>query len=105
MVLIIVSGALCLGIVIGWLVRYFLNRLREYTVQSLASIVTILVGGTITKFLDSDPFSLGTRVYPIGLLIGILVYPLIASSDREKNVQPTIPSVENKDPQSSVAKS
>jgi hypothetical protein len=97
MVLLIISGALCLGIVIGWLVRYFLNRLREYTVQSLASIVAILVGGTITKFLDSDPFSLGTRVYPVGLLIGILVYPLIASSDREKNVQAAAPPADDKD--------
>jgi len=84
MMIIVILGALCLGIVIGWLCRYFLNRLKVYTIQSMASIVTILIGGTVTKFLNSDPWSLGNYFYPVGLLIGVLAYPLISRSDGQQ---------------------
>ena len=80
--LLILLGALSLGIVIGWLVRFFLDRLRVFNVKALASIVSILVGGVVAHFLGADPFRVSVWAYPIGLLIGILVYPLISLLDK-----------------------
>jgi hypothetical protein len=65
-------GAICLGAVVGWLIVYSLRRLEQMTVQSLAGIVALAVGGVITRFLEFDkrafPF------YPMGLALGFLLY-------------------------------
>ena len=69
-------GATCLGIVIGWLVRYFLKRFKNYTPQILGSLISILFGGAILFFLEKGKDAIW--FYPIGLLIGFIVYSMVA---------------------------
>ena len=82
--LIMVIGAFCLGVTIGWLVRFFLARLEKFDIKALAAVVSILVGGAVARFLGGDPFHVATWMYPIGLLVGVLAYPLIAKLDRPR---------------------
>jgi NhaP-type Na+/H+ or K+/H+ antiporter len=69
-------GTLSLGIVIGWLVRYFIRRFKNFTPQAFGLVVSIMLGGAVVKFLDADPSV--TFYYPIGLLIGFVVYTVLA---------------------------
>jgi hypothetical protein len=69
-------GACSLGIVIGWLVRYFIRRFTTFNPQVLSTLVSILVGGVVIRFLDGDKTA--WWFYPIGLLIGFIVYSVIA---------------------------
>jgi NhaP-type Na+/H+ or K+/H+ antiporter len=81
--LFILIGALSLGITIGWVVRYFLARLEKYDMKALSAIVSILTGGAVAHFLGGDPFHVAVWMYPVGLLVGVLAYPLIAKLDRD----------------------
>ena len=69
-------GATCLGIVIGWLVRYFIRRFETFNPQILGSVVSILLGGAVVRFLEADKTV--WWFYPIGLLLGFIVYSVIA---------------------------
>ena len=69
-------GSTSLGIVIGWLVRYFLFRFKKFDRNVLSSVVTILLGGVVLKFLSTDKSVIW--FYPIGLLIGFVVYTVTA---------------------------
>ena len=73
-------GAACLGIVIGWLARYFLTRFRSFTPKIMASVVSILVGGAAVEFLSMGTGGGPNTVwfYPIGLLVGFVVYTIVA---------------------------
>ena len=44
-------GALCLGLVMGWLVRYFLDRFTQFNAKALGSVASVLAGGVILKLL------------------------------------------------------
>jgi hypothetical protein len=70
-------GATCLGIVIGWLVRFFLFRMKTFVVKGLGSIVSVLVGGTAIRFLATDKTV--WWFYPIGLLVGFVVYSVVGA--------------------------
>jgi uncharacterized membrane protein len=73
-----IIGALSLGIVVGWLVRYFIRRFKSFTPKVLGSVVTAAIGGAVIRFLEHD-----TNVwwfYPIGLLLGFVVYSIVAVS-------------------------
>lgn len=69
-------GATALGIVVGWLVRYFIRRFESFTPKALGSVVSIIAGGAIISFLKTDMSV--WWFYPIGLLIGFIVYTIIA---------------------------
>jgi len=67
-------GAGCLGTVIGWYL-YYINRYRkdEIKLEDLATVITALVGGTITKvFEDGSNHLFGA--YGMGLFIGFFGY-------------------------------
>jgi hypothetical protein len=68
-------GATSLGIVIGWLVRYFIRRFKTFTPSVLSSVLSIVLGGAAIKFLAADKTV--WWFYPIGLLIGFIVYQVI----------------------------
>lgn len=70
------TGATCLGIVIGWLVRYFIRRFNAFNPQVLGSVVSILAGGVVVKFLEADKTV--WWFYPIGLFIGFVLYTAVA---------------------------
>lgn len=76
-----VAGSMCLGVVIGWLIRYFLARFTEFNVRIFTSIVSVLCGGAIIKMFP-DPYQYAGWFYPIGLLLGVILYPLISILDR-----------------------
>ena len=65
-------GSLCLGIVIGWLVRYFIKRFKSFSPSVLSSVISIIGGATATRLLASD--STVVWYYPMGLLIGFIAY-------------------------------
>jgi uncharacterized membrane protein YfcA len=76
MTLISATGATSLGIVIGWLVRYFIRRFDKFGPMVLGSLVSIIFGGAAIKFLEAD-----TSVwwfYPIGLLLGFVIYHIVS---------------------------
>jgi uncharacterized membrane protein YfcA len=70
-------GATCLGIVIGWLVRYFIRRFDKFGPMVLGSLVSIVFGGAAIKFLEADKTV--WWFYPIGLLLGFVIYHVVAA--------------------------
>jgi uncharacterized membrane protein len=69
-------GATCLGMVVGWLVRYFIRRFDKFNAQVLGSIVSILAGGAVVRFLEADRTV--WWFYPIGLFLGFVLYTAVA---------------------------
>jgi hypothetical protein len=80
-------GAMCLGIVIGWLVRFFIWRFETFSPSVLSSVISILLGGGITRFLSADPNV--WWFYPIGLLVGFVVYQVIATNEVRRRTATT----------------
>jgi hypothetical protein len=72
-------GCLSLGIVIGWLVRYFIRRFAKFSPSVMGSTITIVCGGAVARFLDANPMVLW--FYPIGMLLGFVIYHLIAKRE------------------------
>jgi|GEM_PF-6129130 chromate transport protein ChrA len=73
MVFIEALGVLCVGIVVMWLVWYFVTRFKEFSVQVLSSLVAIVFAGVVLQFVqlaDKTDF----WYYPIGLLLGLVLY-------------------------------
>ena len=68
-------GVTCLGIVVGWLVRYFIRRFKSFGVGGLGSLLSIVVGGAVLKFLSVDNVTIW--YYPIGLFVGFVIYQVI----------------------------
>lgn len=75
-------GSTSLGIVMGWLVRYFIRRFDKFNPKVFSSVVSILVGGVIVKYLGTDQNVLW--FYPIGLLLGFAIYHVIATIEVNK---------------------
>ena len=69
-------GSLSLGIVIGWLVRYFIRRFKRFTPATLTTVISIMAGGAAVKFLQADKTVLW--FYPVGLLLGFCIYTVLA---------------------------
>ncbi len=69
------TGILCLGAVVGWLVRYFLFRFDEFTPTIMGATVSIVLLTGVVKFLgySKDVF---VWIYPIGLALGFIIYSL-----------------------------
>ncbi len=77
-------GAVSLGVVIGWLVSYFVRRFKKFNPQILASTIPIFIGGGVIKFLQDN--SSAIWFYPIGLLIGFSLNVLFAWLDGNEDV-------------------
>ena len=69
-------GVLSLGIIIGWLIRFFIKRFKSFTPKALTSVVTLIVGGSTVKLLGADKTLFW--FYPIGLLAGFTIYTILA---------------------------
>ena len=72
-------GATSLGVVIGWLVRYFIRRFDTFGPTILGSVISIALGGAVLKFLEADKSV--WWFYPIGLLVGFIIYQIIVTLD------------------------
>ena len=57
-----------IGIVVGWLVRYFVVRLKNYTISGLTSVIAILVAGAVVNYLGPDKSV--NAFYAVGLVMG-----------------------------------
>ncbi|MCP4370583.1 MAG: hypothetical protein GY797_21090 [Deltaproteobacteria bacterium] len=69
-------GVTCMGVVVGFLVRYFVYRYDNFTPKALGATVSVLVGGSIAKFLTNSEDAFW--FYPIGLLVGFIVWSVLA---------------------------
>ncbi len=70
---IVAIGALCLGILIGILVAYFVEEAKEMTFRVLSSAIGVLAGGgviAIFHLMGTSKPSDEYWFYPIGLLVG-----------------------------------
>jgi hypothetical protein len=70
-------GSTSLGVVIGFLVRYFIRRFNSFSASVLSSVITIILGGAVIKFIEADKTV--WWFYPIGLLLGFVAYQIIAT--------------------------
>ena len=68
-------GVTCLGVFVGWLLRYVIRRFEKFTVRIFGSLLGVILGGAIVKFLSVDSTTIW--YYPVGLLLGVLLYQLI----------------------------
>lgn len=72
-------GAISLGIVVGWLIRYFLLRFEKFNSQVLGSTLSLLTGGVVIGFFGIvDPEQDVIWFYPIGVLVGFVIYSVTA---------------------------
>jgi hypothetical protein len=63
----IILGGGCLGIVVGWLVVYFLEQFPAFDAKSLGSVVFIIAGGAVTTFLGTfSTVDASGKVYAYG---------------------------------------
>lgn len=66
-------GAVCFGVVVGYVTYRALARSTQSSVSDLAAVVAVVGGGTVTTLFDpknSDAFG----YYAIGLLGGVMFY-------------------------------
>lgn len=80
-------GAACLGMVVGFLVRYFIRRFDKYGPAALGSVLTIVLGGAAVKYLQEDKSV--WWCYPIGLFLGFVIYQLAVILHTEGGHGPT----------------
>ena|ERR1035437_1004493 len=78
-------GATSLGIVVGWLVRYFIRRFEKFTPAALTTVIGVVAGGAAVKFLSVDLTV--CWFYPIGLLVGFVVYHITAEIEMNKEAK------------------
>jgi hypothetical protein len=81
--LLVLTGCFCLGLVVAWLVRYFLERLPRMTPKVFTTVVLIATGSTSTAMLKPfKQFYLSSVAYFIGLFFGIILYPAFRRLDK-----------------------
>ena len=80
---IVVAGAMSFGVVVGWLVRYFIRRFSAFTPKTLSAVISIVGGGTVVRFLAADVRAVW--LYSIGLLLGFIIYSLVAWLARRRD--------------------
>lgn len=65
-------GALCFGIVIGWITYRTLRRSKTSGLSDIATVLGALGGAAVTALFSRDTGEFGS--YCIGLLIGFFAY-------------------------------
>lgn len=81
-------GTTALGIVMGWLIRYFIRRFEKFDATVLASVVSVLIGGAAVHFIAADPTT--QWFYPVGLLAGFAIYSILAILERRFEWDPGV---------------
>jgi uncharacterized membrane protein YeaQ/YmgE (transglycosylase-associated protein family) len=69
-------GALCFGLVIGWVTYRTLRRSKTNGVSDIATIIGAVGGAAVTKLFPSSTDLFGT--YCIGLAIGFFAYLVLS---------------------------
>ncbi len=69
-------GAVAFGIVVGCILRFFLERFERYDLKALTGLLGVPIGGTILTFISGLGIY-GTPSYAIGLALGLIVYQFL----------------------------
>jgi hypothetical protein len=86
---VIAIGAICLGLVVGWMAGQTFVQLKRFDVTALASIISVMVGaaviGIFQSFLGKEPKNCPVEVwfYPVGLLLGVAGAEAISYSQKK----------------------
>jgi len=81
-----ILGLLCVGFLVGWMILFFLRRFQNFTVDVFGGLLGAVFGGVILSFIQlADKTDLW--FYPIGLVIGWIVYQYMYS---KKNNGPVL---------------
>jgi len=76
-------GAICFGLVIGWITYRTLRRSTGTAISDLAAVIAAVGGGAVTLLFDTKiPFA----YYSIGLAAGFFLYFIIAMLYNKENV-------------------
>ena len=75
-------GAICFGLVIGWITYRTLRRSTGTSVSDIASVIGAVGGGAITLLFDSGILF---AYYSIGLAAGFFLYFIIAMGYSKEN--------------------
>jgi hypothetical protein len=67
-------GAVCFGLVVGWVTYRTLRRIDKAGVSDIASVIGAVGGAAVTGLFSDELFGL----YAIGLAIGFFAYLLLA---------------------------
>jgi uncharacterized membrane protein len=72
-------GSACLGLVVGYLVMYFVFRFKDYTAKVLGSLVSVILGTAVGGFLGKlsalkEVFAFYLIGLAIGVGVGIILY-------------------------------
>ena len=70
-------GAICFGIVIGWVTYRTLRRTQTTGLSDIATVIGAVSGAAITGIWKSDTNAFGG--YCIGLLVGFFAYLIVAA--------------------------
>lgn len=78
-------GVTCVGIFVGYLCMFFVARFKNHSVKQFVAIIVALFSGTVMSFLvanigDNDEYSTTIWRYPIGLVIGLILWMLAKRS-------------------------
>jgi hypothetical protein len=76
----IVAGTGALGIVIGWLVWEFMNRVPTLELKAFSTITAVVAGGAtllIWRFAQDKPLPDEANSYFIGVFLSVLVLGLL----------------------------
>jgi len=79
-----VVGALCFGIVVGWVSYRTLRRSTSNGISDIATIIGIIGGAAVLKLFRRETGEFGA--YSVGLLIGFLSYVKVAASAAYKDL-------------------
>ena len=89
-------GALCFGIVMGWITYRTLRRSQTTGLSDIATVLGAVAGATVTALFRQETGDFGA--YCIGLAIGFFSYLIVA-------VKPNAPDWLGSEPQGSPGKS
>lgn len=69
-----------LGVLVGWIVKYFLNRLKKFTIKGLLALSPVIFGTALSAVIKP---SAETTVwfYFLGLFVGVFLTMLAADLD------------------------
>jgi|ERR1700739_226267 len=82
-----VVGSTSFGLVIGWLVRFFLYRMKSFNPKVLSSIVSVIAGGAAIKLFAHNSDLVWW--YTIGLFLGFVVYSVVGAIAKRKETPPS----------------
>lgn len=78
------AGAVCFGIVVGYIAYRALARSGPTSsVSDLSAVLGAIGGGAVTKAFGSSNFE-AFACYSIGLLAGMILYPFVVTQFGEK---------------------